>query len=40
LLVDGRWSQLMQRSSTPDPSPRWRERAVFGMTHFLETNLF
>ena len=26
-----RW--LVRRSSTPDPSPRWRERAVFGMTH-------
>ena len=27
------WLTRPLRSSTPDPSPRWRVRAVFGMTH-------
>ena len=25
--------------STPDPSPRWRVRAVFGMTHSCMTGI-
>ena len=32
-VIDRCLSMLVGRRSTPDPSPRWRGRAVFGMTH-------